>query len=603
MTLFKSPLIWRLTLWFLLLSLIPIGIVLVFVQRQVRNSAVEQQILQVSEQARLLALQVKSQPERAQEITEQFRTENQMAFLLDHNGVYLAHSDATKIGTLASEDLSIDTVQNLLSQSRTAIDNSNEDQYIGAAPATSDDIAVVITNSRVSTGRINELSQGILWQLTVGLLITSLAGGTAIFAVLGPVIQLSKFADKLGSGELDAEFDATDLEGELATLAKSLNTLAVRIRASIATLEQRVSERTAELTERTIELEAANRQVRARAAQLESLAQVAHTVSSVRDLRELLPQIASAISEKFGFYHVGVFLLDEANEYAVLSATNSEGGRKMLARKHRLRVGQEGIVGYVTGTGEPRIVMDVGQDAVFFDNPELPETHSEMALPLKAEDHIMGALDVQSTEAGAFTDEDIQMLSLLANQVSLAIENARLFDETRNALAEAQAISRQVTREAWGRVPVEHKLLGYRYTVAGAVPLSETVDLSEPGHRSGKDNQKELSQVMVPIELRGEAIGTIIVQSPSTDKLNQDQINLIKAVAERVALSAENARLFEETTRRAERERLVSDITSKIRSVNDPQSMIKTAMEELRRTLGASRVEIIPQAVKGTKST
>jgi GAF domain-containing protein len=215
----------------------------------------------------------------------------------------------------------------------------------------------------------------------------------------------------------------------------------------------------------------------------------------------------------------------------------------------------------------------------------------------------MGALDVQSTEAGAFTDEDIQMLSLLANQVSLAIENARLFDETRNALAEAQAISRQVTREAWGRVPVEHKLLGYRYTVAGAVPLSETVDLSEPGHRSGKDNQKELSQVMVPIELRGEAIGTIIVQSPSTDKLNQDQINLIKAVAERVALSAENARLFEETTRRAERERLVSDITSKIRSVNDPQSMIKTAMEELRRTLGASRVEIIPQAVKGTKST
>jgi GAF domain-containing protein len=368
-------------------------------------------------------------------------------------------------------------------------------------------------------------------------------------------------------------------------------------------LEQRVDERTNELRQRGTELEAANRQVRRRASQLEALAQVAHTIASVRDLRELLPRIATAISENFGFYHVGVFLLDEANEYAVLSATNSEGGKKMQERKHRLRVGQEGIVGNVTLTGEPRIVMDVGRDAVFFDNPELPDTHSEMALPLKAENRVMGALDVQSTERGAFTDEDIQMLSLLADQVSLAIENARLFDETRSALAEAQAISRQFTREAWGRVPVEHKLLGYRYNIAGAIPLKEPVELLEPEQRKSRDPQGEINQVVIPIELRGETIGTLVVQSPSTDKLNQEQIDLIKAVAERVALSAENARLFEETTRRAERERLVTDITGKIRSVNDPQAMIQTAMEELRKALGASRVEVLPQAVKGTESS
>lgn len=366
-------------------------------------------------------------------------------------------------------------------------------------------------------------------------------------------------------------------------------------------LEQRVSERTNELVQRSTELEAVNRQVRRRAAQLEALAEVAHTVASVRDLRQLLPQIATAISEKFGFYHVGVFLLDEANEYAVLSATNSEGGKKMLERKHRLRVGQEGIVGHVTSTGEPRIAMDVGKDAVFFDNPELPDTHSEMALPLKSENRIVGALDVQSTERGAFTNEDVQMLSLLSDQVSLAIENARLFDETRAALTEAEAISRQFTREAWGRIPHEYKLLGYRYNVAGAVPLTERVDMLEPAKNRDKDEQKQTSQTVVPIELRGETIGTLVVQSPTTDKLNQEQINLIKAVAERVALSAENARLFEETTRRAERERLVSDITGKIRSVNDPQTMIQTAMEELRKALGASRVEVVPQAVKGTE--
>ena len=116
-----------------------------------------------------------------------------------------------------------------------------------------------------------------------------------------------------------------------------------------------------------------------------------------------------------------------------------------------------------------------------------------------------------------------------------------------------------------------------------------------------KTEQMMSDQVVVPIKLRGETIGTLVVQSQSANTLNQGQRDLIEAVAERVALSAENARLFEETTRRAERERLVSDITGKIRSVNDPQTMIQTAMEELRKVLGASRVEVIPQAVKGTE--
>lgn len=295
-----------------------------------------------------------------------------------------------------------------------------------------------------------------------------------------------------------------------------------------------------------------------------------------------------------------MFLLDEASEHAVLSAANSPGGKKMLERKHRLRVGEEGIVGHVTAKGEPRIAMDVGKDPVFFNNPDLPETHSEMALPIRSEGRIVGALDVQSKETGAFTEDDVQMLGLLADQVSLAIENARLFDETRIALAEAEAISRQFTREAWGRLPVEHNLIGYRYSLTGAAPLSEPVDLMEFDKGKNQGQQAETSQVLVPIELRGEKIGTLVVQAP-VEGLNSDQLDLIRAVAERVALSAENARLFEETTRRAERERLVSDITSRVRELNDPQAMIQTAAEELRKALGATRVEVIPQAVRGAE--
>ena len=366
-------------------------------------------------------------------------------------------------------------------------------------------------------------------------------------------------------------------------------------------LENRVTVHTRELEERTIDLENANKKVMARASQFEALAQVTQAITSIRDLGDLLPRIATVISEKFGFYHVGVFLLDDVREYAILSATNSEGGRRMLERNHRLRVGKQGIVGNVTHTGVPRVAMDVGEDAVFFDNPDLPKTHSEMALPLKLGAQIIGALDVQSMETQAFTDEDIQMLSLLANQVSLAIENARLFEDTRRALAESEAISRRIIQETWRKLPAEQRLLGYRYKLTGAAPLSHPLDLSGQDPAMTTAGQSETSQLVVPIELRGERIGSLIVQSPVTTEMDQDRIDLIKAVAERVAISAENARLFDETTRRAERERTISEITGKIRSVNDPQAMIQIAIEELRNVLGATRVEIIPQKIQGSQ--
>lgn len=366
-------------------------------------------------------------------------------------------------------------------------------------------------------------------------------------------------------------------------------------------LQMRVMERTRELEDRTVELEGANAQVRVRASQFEALAQVTQAMTSLRDLNELLPRIATLISDEFGFYNVGVFLIDDAREYAVLSATNSPGGRQMLERNHRLRVGEQGIVGNVTATGIPRVAMDVGEDAVFFDNPDLPQTHSEAALPLRINDQIIGALDVQSTETGAFTDEDIQTLGLLANQVSLAIENARLFEDTRRALAESEAVSRQMIRDAWKKLPTDQNMFGYRYTLTGASPLNKPLEISEADTGGAKASQADTSQIVFPIELRGERIGSLIVQTPAREEMEQDQIDLIKAVAERVAISAENARLFDETNRRAERERAVSEITGKIRSVNDPQIMIQIAIEELRNALGATRVEVIPQTIQGSQ--
>jgi GAF domain-containing protein len=360
-------------------------------------------------------------------------------------------------------------------------------------------------------------------------------------------------------------------------------------------LEQQVRERTVELESRGTELESALEQIQRRSTQFEALAQVAQSITLIRDIQELLPTIATVVAEKYGFYHVGVFLIDEANEFAVLTATNSEGGRKMLERNHRLKVGEQGIVGSVTGTGIPRIALDVGADAVFFNNPDLPETHSEMALPLQAGDKVIGALDVQSTESGAFTDEDVQTLSLLADQVSLAIENARLFENSNRTLSDLQTLMRQSTQNAWKAFSQKQNLIGYRYNATGAAPLKEAVKLTETEKGKTKAARTESGSYVVPIVLRGEIIGNLVVQSPTGDKWNADQQDIIKAVADRVALSAENARLFEETTQRAERERLVSEITGKIRSHTDPNAMLETAKNELKSALGASRVEIIPQ--------
>jgi len=377
---------------------------------------------------------------------------------------------------------------------------------------------------------------------------------------------------------------------EISRLAKAFNKLFKQMQDTLINLEERVKERTASLAKATDES-------MRRAKQFEAITLVGSAISSIRSLEDLLPKITELISQQFDYYHVGIFLNDANNEIAVLSAANSEGGEQMLLRGHQLKIGEQGIVGYAISTGNPRIALDVGEDAVYFGNPELPNTRSEMALPLKIGNEVVGALDVQSTEAAAFNEEDISVLALLADQVSLAIENARLFDQARKSLAESEALYRQYIRQAWTKLPKEQNLSGFRYTARGASPIETKTSLNTNAKFEEKAEDKD--QVMsVPIVIRGETIGTLSIQTPDDKTISENQLDLVNAVAERVALSAENARLFEETTRRAERERLVSDITVKIRSTNDPDAMINIALEELKQALGASKVQLLPHTIQ-----
>lgn len=410
-----------------------------------------------------------------------------------------------------------------------------------------------------------------------------------------PLEEISQSAEKIITGDFSQEVNP-GTQDEIGELAVSFNKMSEQMRTLIADLEGRVAERTIALTSRGQEMETLAAQEERRASQLQAIAQVSTIINTVQKTEELLPRITQVISDQFNYYHVGIFLLSEDGRYAVLNASNSEGGQKMLARNHRLQVGAAGIVGYVTGTGVPRIALDVGDDAYFFDNPDLPDTRSEMAVPLRLGKKIIGALDVQSEKAAAFSQSDVELLSVLADQVSVALENARAFEQTRKSLLEAQNIYRQYLKTQWREFVQDENRFGYKYSLTKTEVLQSPQDT--PGvleaQRSGevKITHDDASRIAFPIKLRSEVIGVLGLKSQSDREWTEDEIDIIRAVAERVAIAAENARLVTETQRKAAKEEAIGQITSKISASINIRSILQTTVEELGRALPGSDVVI-----------
>ena len=306
------------------------------------------------------------------------------------------------------------------------------------------------------------------------------------------------------------------------------------------------------------------------------------------------------ISRYFDFYHAGIFLIDDAHEYAVLQAANSEGGQRMLARGHKLRVGQVGIVGYVADIGVPRIALNVGADAVFFNNPDLPMTCSEMALPLKARGQVIGVLDVQSIEESAFSNEDIETLQVMADQVALALDNAQLLKESRDAFEELRVLYGQQTRQVW-KEHLEHSSLSFRYSHTGLIAgeeLSraeslqnedELTPVTGPVLRT-KDGKHEMQ---VPLILRGQVLGSLVLRREIDQRpWSQDDLRLAADLIAQVLPALENARLLEEIQQRAQMEGLVGQVSSRIQSSLDLETVLKTAVQEIGLAVNATRVQI-----------
>jgi GAF domain-containing protein len=269
----------------------------------------------------------------------------------------------------------------------------------------------------------------------------------------------------------------------------------------------------------------------------------------------------------------------------------------MLARGHRLEMGQ-GIVGYVAKTGIHRIALDVGVDSIYFNNPDLPTTRSEMALPLKIRNAVIGILDVQSEMPRAFTEIDARNLSILTDQVAIALENAQLFERTQQALNEAQLLYRQNLKAGWMDFGQEEEIVGYHQTIKGGERLKETIETAEIREAINRgtslyfntDGEKE-SYIVVPVKLRGQVIGTLDIKAPTKDRLwTSDEINFAEAVSERLSIALENARLIQASQRQVMKQQTIRDVTEKISSSINLKNVLQSAVEELGRVMPGSEV-------------
>ncbi len=476
---------------------------------------------------------------------------------------------------------------------------------------------VLLTNLAVALGAV-------LAALGAAMLITR--------SIAGPLSRLAETSGQIAAGKLalSAEVERDD---EIGTVARGFNRMTGQLRDLIGGLEQRVADRTAALEQRSKYLQAS--------------AEVGQAAASILDAESLIKQVVELIRDRFGLYYVGLFLVDESGEWAVLHSGTGDAGQALLARGHRRRLG-EGMIGWSVEHGEARIALDVGQDAVRLGTPELPETRSEAALPLRSRGRVLGALTVQSEQPAAFDQDSLVVLQTMADEVAVALDNARLFAESQQALEAAGRAYGETSLQGWAEMARARPDLAFRSDERGVTPAAQIWrlemerametgqsvqgPLDEPGIRDeslsvpgapvpeplhpgvhlsrGTVSEGERSgqvqaeralpgersnriSLAVPIKVRGEVIGVLDTYHPSEEGAwSAQEVALLEAIADQLGMALESARLYHSTQRRAVQERLIGEVTARMRETLDVDTLLQTAVREMREALGATEVEV-----------
>jgi GAF domain-containing protein/HAMP domain-containing protein len=456
----------------------------------------------------------------------------------------------------------------------------------------------IITNRSASMGALRNRVLLILMFTFICLLAASVCAAVIIRYVLRPISELNTAVQAITKGDLSspdthvlkARRGFLGAKDEITELEENFDIMRQQMQGLVENLEHNVAIRTQDLELRSI--------------QLQTAAEVARDVTTTTNLDRLLSQSVNLIRERFDFYHAGIFLLDDDREYAVLAAATGEAGRLMLANGHRLKVGEVGIVGAATGTGVPRIALDVGEDIAHFQNPLLPDTHSEMALPLRVGSQVIGALDVQSSKSRAFNEDDITTLQIMADQLAVAIVNARLITQLNETVEELEQSYGRYTQESWREFATRrNQTLGYRYDQLSRLTTSQDADdLSPEANEALLQGQVVLDQasdtdpdsgskIAVPIMVRDDTIG-VLNMCFDKEKIDPETRALIEEATSRLALVLESARLLGEAQRLAAREVQINWIATQVSGSVNIETILQNTVRELGKSLGASRTFI-----------
>ncbi|MBN1977121.1 MAG: GAF domain-containing protein [Anaerolineae bacterium] len=382
-----------------------------------------------------------------------------------------------------------------------------------------------------------------------------------------PIGRLIAVIERMAGGDY-GQRARVGSEDEIGQLAAGFNRMAAQLQETLENLEQRGVD------------------LQRRALQMQASAEVGHAAASILDIDRLIQHVVELIRERFELYYVGLFLVDESGRWAVLRAGTGEAGQAMLARGHRIAVG-EGMIGWSVSHAEARVAEEVDADAVRLATPELPDTRSEAALALRSRGRVLGALTVQSDRPGTFNEESLAVLQTLADQVAVAIDNAGLFAESQAALTAERRAYGELSRQAWADLLHAHSVTGYHY----GVEQGRVTRLSGDGQRVVP--AKGLPEVELPIEVHGAVIGTIVAHKPAdAGEWQNDEVTMLHELADQLGVAMESARLYRDTQRRAARERLVSDIADRLQRAPDMEMLLQIAAQELNQALEGSRAYV-----------
>ncbi len=418
--------------------------------------------------------------------------------------------------------------------------------------------------------------------------------------------ELEKYlAGSIGAATAHRAFSRIDrfTADESEELANVYSEILADLRVSPRELQKRINyyqERDAFLAHQAAELE---KKVAERTRALQASTKVSHQLTTILALDELLQQVVTVIQTTFNYYHVHIYLIDERSGELIMREGTGQVGRQLKTLGHKLQPGQ-GIVGTVAKSGQPFLAKDVEHLPNFVRNPLLPKTQTELAVPLKKGDRILGVLDLQSERLGDFSQEDVDLMQSIADQVAVAVDNARLFQRMNDAVVEIEALNRRLTREAWTNIEHKVQTTGYTFTRSETVP-SAAAWIPEMAHAvqqkgvaqghgqgNGRAADDALSSVAIPLILRDEVIGVIGIERPVDRQWSEDELTAIQVIAEQIALALDAARLARETERSAWRDRVISESTAQVWSSAEVEAIMKAAVSQLGDKLGASEVVI-----------